>query len=135
MDLMKAVQVSASGMAAQSSRMQVISENIANADSLITETGEAYRRKLITFEAEINRATGMTEVQVKHIKSDYSTPFKKEYNPHHPLADDKGFISKPNVTTLLESVDMRDASRAYEANMSVINAAKEMMVKSIDMIR
>jgi flagellar basal-body rod protein FlgC len=135
MDLMKSVQVSASGMAAQSTRMQMISENIANADSLITETGEPYRRKLITFEAEINRATGLTEVQVKHIKSDYETPFKKEYAPHHPLADDKGFISKPNVTTLLESVDMRSATRAYEANMSAIESAKEMMVKSLDMLR
>lgn len=135
MDLMKSIGVSASGMAAQSQRMQVISENIANADSLITETGEAYRRKLITFEAAIDRATGMTEVKVKHVKPDYETPLKKEYNPSHPLADEQGFISRPNVNTMLESVDMRDASRAYEANMSAIEAAKEMMVRSIDMLR
>lgn len=135
MDLMKSIEVSASGMNAQSRRMQVISENIANADSLITETGEPYRRKLITFEAAINRATGLTEVEVKHVKPDYETPLKREYAPHHPLADERGFIAKPNVNTMLEQVDMRNASRAYEANMSAIESAKEMMVRSIDMLR
>lgn len=135
MDLMKSVQVSASGMAAQSQRMQVVSENIANANSLVTETGEPYRRKLITFEASINRATGLTEVNVKHVKPDYETPLKREYAPYHPLADEKGFIAKPNVDTLIEKVDMRNASRAYEANMSAIESAKEMMVRSIDMLR
>ena len=135
MDLMKSVQVSASGMAAQSQRMQVISENIANADSLVTPEGGPYRRKLITFEESIDRATGMSKVNVKHIKKDYNTPLNREYNPHHPLADNQGFLAKPNVSTLIENVDMRSASRAYEANMSAIESAKEMMVRSIDMLR
>ena len=135
MDLMKSINVSASGMEAQSRRMQVVSENIANAESLVTETGGPYRRKLITFESVINRETGLTEVQVKHVKPDYDTPLKREYQPHHPLADNQGFIAKPNVSTLIEKVDMRDATRAYEANMSAIESAKEMMVRSISLLQ
>ena len=135
MDLMKSIAVSASGMAAQSTRMQVVSENIANADSLITDDGGPYRRKLITFEAAIDKATGMTKVNVKSIEKDNVTPLNREYAPHHPLADNQGFIAKPNVSTLIEKVDMRDASRAYEANMAAIETAKGMMVKSMDLLR
>lgn len=135
MDLMKSIAVSTSGMNAQSTRMQVISENIANAQSIVTENGGPYRRKLITFESSVNRATGLTEVKVKDIKSDYETPLNREYQPHHPLADERGFLAKPNVSTLIEKVDMRDATRAYEANMAAIESAKEMMVKSLDLLR
>ncbi|MFT7144485.1 MAG: flagellar basal-body rod protein FlgC [Alphaproteobacteria bacterium] len=135
MDLMKSIGVSTSGMNAQSARMQVISENIANAESIVTENGGPYRRKLITFESMVNRQTGLTEVQVKNIKSDYETPLNYEYQPHHPLADSKGFLAKPNVSTLIEKVDMRDAARAYEANMAAIESAKAMMVKSLDLLK
>tara|TARA_R110000868_G_scaffold262401_2_gene521016 strand:+ start:3281 stop:3688 length:408 start_codon:yes stop_codon:yes gene_type:complete len=135
MDLMKSIAVSTSGMNAQSSRMQVISENIANAESIVTENGGPYRRKLITFESVVNRETGLTEVGVKSIKSDYDTPLNREYQPHHPLADAQGFIAKPNVSTLIEKVDMRDAARAYEANMAAIESAKAMMVKSLDLLK
>lgn len=135
MDLMKAIDVSASGMSAQSARMQMISENIANAESVVTESGGPYRRKTIQFETVLNRHTGLQEVQVRKISPDYTTPLKQVYNPGHEMADENGYVAHPNVNTLLENVDMRDASRMYEANMKTIEVAKEMMVRSIDLLR
>lgn len=134
MDLMKAVQVSASGMNAQSRRMQVISENIANADSLQTDDGGPYRRQKVFFKTVTN-AMGMQAVEVSKVRKDFTTPLKKDFDPSHPLADDQGYVSYPNVNTFVESTDMRDAARTYEANMSAIESAKEMMVRSLDLIR
>lgn len=135
MDLMQAVSVSASGMAAQSTRMQVISENIANAESVVGENGNPYRRKVMHFESALNKQTGMTEVKVSEIAQDNTTPLRHVYNPNHALADENGFVAMPNVDVFLEQVDMRDATRAYQANMAAIEAAKEMMVRSIDTLR
>lgn len=134
MDLMKAVEVSSSGMAAQSKRMQVISENIANAESLVGPDGGPYRRQKVFFET-LQNAQGMMEVKVSSVKSDYTTPLKKDFDPSHPLADESGYVSYPNVNTFVESTDMRDAARTYEANMSAIESAKEMMARSLDLIR
>jgi len=135
MDLMQAVNISASGMAAQSTRMKVISENVANADSLITPEGGPYRRKIVSFETVLDSNSGLQKVNVSKISQDTTTPLKREYNPAHPLADENGYLARPNVNTMIESVDMRDATRAYEANMAAIESAKEMMVKSLDLIR
>lgn len=132
---MDSVKVSASGMAAQSMRMKVASENIANANSLVSENGGPYRRKVMTFESVLNRNTGLTEVKVRDVKPDMATPLKREYAPHHALADENGFIAKPNVNTFIEKIDAKDASRAYEANMAAIESAKQMMVRSIDMLQ
>jgi flagellar basal-body rod protein FlgC len=134
MDLMKAIQASSSGMAAQSQRMQVISENIANADSLVGPDGGPYRRKKVFFET-LQNAQGLMEVRVSNVRSDYTTPLKQDFDPSHPLADENGYVSYPNVNTFVESTDMRDAARSYEANMSAIESAKEMMVRSLDLIR
>jgi len=135
MDLMKSVSVSASGMAAQSTRMQMIAENIANANSIETPEGGPYRRKVILFKAALDQSSGLHEVKVQRISKDYSKPLKQVYDPTHELADANGFVAHPNVSTFLENIDMREASRAYEANMSAIESAKEMMVRSLDLLR
>jgi flagellar basal-body rod protein FlgC len=135
MDLMSAINVSASGMSVQSSRMKVIAENVANADSLVTPEGGPYRRKVISFETVLDRNTGLQKVKVADISKDMNTPLKMQYNPSHSLADENGYVAKPNVNHMIESIDMRDAKRAYEANMAAIESAKDMMVKSIDLLR
>lgn len=135
MDLMDSIAVSASGMAAQSTRMKVASENIANVDSLVTPEGGPYRRQIITFETVLNRNTGLNEVKVRSVKDDMQTPLNYEYSPNHELADANGYVAKPNVSTMIEKMDVKDASRAYEANMAAIESAKEMMVRSIDLLQ
>lgn len=135
MDLMDAIHVSSGGMAAQSLRMKVASENIANEDSMVTESGGPYRRQLVTFETVLNRNTGLNEVRVKKVSPDMETPLEVEYAPYHELADEKGYIHKPNVSAHVERMDIRDAARAYEANMAAIDSAKQMMLKSIEILQ
>lgn len=135
MDLMKSVGVSASGMAAQSMRMQMIAENIANADSVTSPEGGPYRRKQIFFQTELDKATGLQKVKVSGVERDYQTPLKTEYNPASPYAGADGFVEMPNVNTSEENVNMRAASRAYEANMAAIESAKQMMARSLDLLR
>lgn len=135
MDLMQSINVSVGGMYAQSQRMKVAAENIANADSVISESGGAYRRQQLYFQSEVNKATGMTEVKVAKVAPDMKTPMNIVYEPGHDLADENGFVEYPNVTTQTESMDMRQASRMYEANMTAIESAREMMLRSIDMLR
>ena len=135
MDLLQSMNVSAGGMAAQSARMKMISENIANADSVISDTGEAYRRKQIQFKAELDKATGLTNVKVDKITEDTETPLKQVYQPSHPAADARGFVMYPNVDTMVETVDMRESARMYEANMQAIESAKTMMARSLDLLK
>lgn len=129
------MQIAASGLKAQSDRMRVVSENLANARS----TGEAsgddpYRRKTITFESEFNRATQANLVSVKGIGAD-KAPFTVEYDPGHPAADVDGYVKMPNVNTLMELADMRETTRSYEANLKVMTQAREMVMRHIDLLR
>jgi flagellar basal-body rod protein FlgC len=135
MDLMKAMAVSAGGMKAQSARIKMVTENIANADSIISEGGGPYRRKQMFFRAEVDRATGMTHVKVDKVARDYKTELKQIYEPAHPLADARGFVAYPNVDTLTENMDLRDAARMYEANMRAIDAVKEVASRTLDLLR
>ena len=135
MDLMNSINTSASGMKAQSLRMKVISENIANADSVLGKNGEAYRRKTVHFKAVVDKNSGMTTVSTGKVQDDMKTPFKQVLDPSSPYADENGIVNYPNVTTTFESIDMRDATRLYEANMAAIESAKQMMVKSLNMLR
>ena len=135
MDLMQSMHVSGSGMSAQSQRIKVISENIANADSLQSEEGGPYRRQVMTFKTELDRQTGLRKVVVDDVYKDQKTPMGHEFNPNHPLADENGFITTPNVNTLIESSDMRDAQRSYEANLNAIDTARQMMSRSLDILR
>jgi len=134
-DLFKTMRISGSGMKAQGTRLRVISENIANANSLPTKPGERpYQRKVVLFKNELDRKMETDLVKVEKVRPDRSE-FKKRYDPSHPAADETGYVLAPNINTLMETMDMREAQRSYEANMNVIRASKEMLNKSIDLLR
>ena len=129
------LQISGSGLKAQSERLRVVSENLANARSTGETSGDdPYRRKTITFESEFNRATQANLVSVKGIGAD-KAPFTVEYDPGHPAADVDGYVKMPNVNTLLELADMRETNRSYEANLKVMTQACEMVMRHIDLLR
>ncbi len=135
MDLKKSIDVSASGLRAQSLRMRVIAENLANANSLATTPGGApYRRKIATFEAEVNRSTGAQGVKVRTIDTD-KTAFPRIYQPGNPAADAAGYVQQPNVNTLIEAADMKAAQRSYESNLNAIEAAKSLTMRTIDLLK
>lgn len=134
-DLFTTFRISASGMKVQGTRLRVISENIANADSLPTEPGkQPYRRKEVTFKNEFDRAAGTDLVEIKRIQPDRSE-FGRRFDPGHPAADANGYVLTPNVNALIEVMDMREAERSYEANLNVIRSTKTMMQRTIDILR
>lgn len=133
--LMSSIAIASSGLKAQSMRMRVVAENVANANSTAsTPGGDPYRRKTITFEAELDRSLGASLVEVKSIGVDRSS-FKQVYDPSHPAADEDGYVKMPNVSTLIEMADMREATRAYEANLNMIEQARSMLMRTTDLIR
>lgn len=135
MDLLDTMHVSASGMKVQSDRLRVVSENIANAESVGTRPGEQpYRRKTITFDNHLDREMGATLVETKKIGVDKSD-FNRKYDPGHPAADAQGYVFYPNVNPLVEMMDMREARRGYEANLNVIESSKSMLSQAINLIR
>ncbi len=134
-DLFSSLKLSAAGMKAQGTRLRVISENLANADSLPTEPGKnPYRRKHITFKNVMNRDIGMPVIKVDKIQPDKGE-FQRKFEPNHPAADAQGYVLAPNVNSLVEMMDMREASRSYEANLSAIRTARTMMQGTIDILR
>ncbi len=131
----KTMKISASGIRAQSTRMRVIAENLANASSMPSGPGEdPYRRKLISFKNVLDREIGVRKVEVARISTD-QTEFRKRFDPGHPGADGNGYVKIPNVNSLIEMMDLREAQRSYSANVNVIEAAKRMMMRTIDLIR
>ena len=135
MDLVKAMKISAAGMQAQGTRLRVISENVANADSLGKNPQDPpYRRKLVTFKNALDRDLQANKVRVDKIVSDKGD-FEKKFDPSHPAADPDGYVLQPNVKTLVEMMDMREAQRSYDANLNVIEASKRMLLRTIDMLR
>lgn len=135
MDLKTSVQVSASGLRAQALRMRVIAENLANADSVATTPGGApYRRRVVTFKSEVERATGAEGVKVSGVAADRSD-FQRVYQPGNPAADAKGYVLKPNVNGLIEAADMKEAQRSYEANLNAIEAARSLTMRTIDLLK
>jgi len=134
MDLLDAMAQAAKGMKAQGVRMRVISENLANAKTTGTEEGEApYQRKIVTFKNILDKTSGRRQVEVDKILPDRSN-FTMKYDPNHPAADKKGYVKMPNVNTLLEMMDMREAQRSYEANLGVIDIAKGMLMRTLDLL-
>jgi flagellar basal-body rod protein FlgC len=135
MDLKTSLGISASGLRAQSLRMRVIAENLANQDSVAdTPGGNPYRRRVASFSAEMDRQTGGVGVKVKSIENDKSD-FLKVYQPGHPAADKDGYVLKPNVNGLIETADMKAAQRSYEANLNAIEAAKSLTMRTIDLLK
>ncbi|HEX7852850.1 MAG TPA: flagellar basal body rod protein FlgC [Sphingobium sp.] len=135
MDLDSSISVSASGLRAQALRMRVIAENLANSDSLAKEAGgDPYRRRVATFATEVDRATGATEVKVKSITPD-KTEFQRVYQPGNPVADASGYVMRPNVNGLIEAADMKAAQRSYEANINAIESARNLTMRTIDLLK
>ncbi len=135
MDLIKSIKLSTAGMRVQGTRLRVISENIANADSLPESQGDLpYRRKQVSFKNVLDRSLDAKRVAVDKIQLD-RTDFDKKFDPQHPAADKDGYVLVPNVKPLVEMMDMREAQRSYEANLSVIQVSKGMLTRTIDMLR
>ena len=134
MDFSKSMAVAASGMRAQSERMKIIAENIANANSTATTPGgDPYRRKIATVKSEFDRELGANLVQSGKPLPDQKD-FRTRYDPGNPNADAKGYVKLPNVDTLVEIMDMREAQRSYEADLTAMDATKAMLARTVDLL-
>ncbi|PKB21765.1 flagellar basal body rod protein FlgC [Janthinobacterium sp. 64] len=129
MSLFNIFNVSGSAMSAQAQRLNTVASNLANADSATSANGEAYRAKQVVFEA-VPMANGATAVKVQKVIEDPS-PMKLVYDPKNPLADEKGYVTMPNVNTVDEMVNMLSASRSYQTNVETMNAAKSLLLKTL----
>ena len=135
-DIFSTLTISASGMKAQSARIKVIAENIANAETAgTTPDAKPYTRKTITFRNELDRKLGVDQVQVNKIGQDTDKPYPVKYMPDHPGADAQGYVKMPNVDPLVEAMDMREAQRSYEANLGMIDQARSMYSQTVDILR
>lgn len=134
MELDNAIRIAASGLTAQSTRLRIISENLANAESTGTTPGaEPYRRKIVTFHSVLDKAAGVRTVKTGPVQT-AGGDFERHYDPTHPAADAQGYVMMPNVNPLIEMMDMREAQRSYEANLNVIDAAKNMISHAMDLL-
>lgn len=133
-DINAAISAAASGMRAQQTRMRIAAENIANANSSGTNPNEDPFRRRIPLLETTTLATGARGVRVEGAVNDMSN-FREEYNPAHPAADARGYVQLPNVDTLIEMMDMREATRAYEANLNMIEAARTMTSRTLELLR
>jgi flagellar basal-body rod protein FlgC len=128
-----AQEIAASGLRAQQARMRIIAENLANANSTSkTPGGDPYRRQAPVFEP--TKVAGGKGVKMSRVEPD-RTDFRTDYEPGHPSADAKGYVKLPNVDTLVEALDMREAQRAYEANLNVIETARAMEMRTLDLLK
>jgi flagellar basal-body rod protein FlgC len=135
MELDKSFTVAFAGMSAQSQRLKVIAENIANADSTAkTPDADPYKRKIISFADELDKKLGVDMVKVSGVNQ-VQGGFGRVYEPGNPAADQSGYVKTPNVNTITEMMDMREAQRSYDANLNVIDAAKAMLSRTIDLLR
>lgn len=133
-DINAVIAAAASGMRAQTTRMRLAAENVANANSTGQSPGEEPFRRRIPLLESTTLAGGVEGVRVMGATYDM-TAFREEYNPSHPAADQNGYVRLPNVDTLVEMMDMRDASRAYEANLNMIEAARGMTSRALELLR
>ncbi len=135
MDLSKSMLISASGMKVQNVRMRIIAENLANQDSVATAPGEdPYRRKSLTFQNILDRETGLNKVEVKNVVYDQAE-FGMRYDPGHPAADEIGYIKTTNVNGLVELMDMKQAQRSYESNLNAMDVSKNIIMRTVDLLR
>ena len=135
MDFTTSLYIAAAGLRAQSGRMRIIAENLANADSVsATGNGEPYRRRISTITSDFDRELNATVVKLGEPVADQAD-FRLQYDPGNPSADKQGYVRLPNVNALVEMMDMRDAQRSYEANMQVMEGARAMLTRTIDLLR
>ena len=137
MDLDRALRLSAAGMQAQSTRLRVVAENLANHDSTGETPGaEPYRRKTVTFARRLDRAMG-EEGETVRVSRIGTAPgeFPQRYDPAHPAADERGYVKTPNVNSLVEMMDMREAQRSYSANLAVLETTRGMLTRTIEALR
>ncbi len=135
MDLAQALTISSRGMQAQTERLRVIAENLANQDSTGSYPGATpYRRRTTVFANVLDKSIGTETVKVRAIVPD-SSPFPQKYDPGNPAADSKGYVSAPNVNSFVEMMDMREAERSYSANLNVMEASRSMLNRTIDLLK
>ena len=135
MDFFSALQIAAYGMRAQSGRMRIIAENLANADSVSNSaTGEPYRRQIPAMTSQFDRELSANVVELIEPIPD-RTEFRMQFDPGNPRANAQGYVQMPNVNALVEMMDMRDAQRSYEANIQALEGARSMLVRTIDLLR
>ena len=135
MDFMKSLTIAASGLRAQMGRMRIITENIANANSVAeTPGGDPYRRRIVTFTSELDRSIGADVVKLGQVQTDNSD-FQVKHEPGNPAANAQGDVKYPNVNSLVELTDLRDAQRSYEANLNVVTATRKMLQLTIDILK
>jgi len=131
----KAMNIAASGMLAQNLRLRVISENIANAESVGTTPGaDPYRRQTVSFKNRLDRELGANLIELDKIREDQSA-FTIRNDPNHPAADAEGRVKLPNVRSLIELMDLRQAQRSYQANLRVIDVSRTMVSRTIELLR
>jgi flagellar basal-body rod protein FlgC len=134
-DFLASLKIAATGLHAQNARMRVIAENIANADSAgKSPTEEPYRRRIPTFKAVMDDEVGGRVVEIGRLAYDMSE-FNLRFQPGHPAADEQGYVRYPNVNSLVESMDMREAQRTYEANLNVVTVTRQMLGQTINILR
>jgi flagellar basal-body rod protein FlgC len=135
MDLTKALTVSAAGMDAQTTRLRVIAENLANQDTTGDTPGaNPYRRKTVTFEQKMDASLGVETMRVKQVGTDKSA-FAKRFDPSHPAADAQGYVATSNVNSFVEVMDMREAQQTFSANLNVMTVTRAMLTRAIDMLK
>ena len=134
-DFLSSLKIAATGLHAQSARMRVLAENIANADSAgKTPEEDPYRRRIPSFQAVFDREAGGTVVKLGAVQLDASD-FETRYEPGHPAADANGYVRYPNVDSLIETMDMREAQRTYEANLNVVTVTRQMLGATLDILK
>ena len=134
-DLTTSLTISAGGMTAQTTRLRVIAQNIANADTTGSSPGaDPYQRRTITFATKLDQALGADTVSVKSIDRDQAE-FPKRYDPANPATDAQGYVKTPNVNSFVELMDMREAERSYNANLSVMQASRSMLNRTLDLLK
>jgi flagellar basal-body rod protein FlgC len=135
-EIFDAMKISAAGMRAQGTRLRVISENVANADTTGTTPGaDPYARQVITFKNVLDKEINAKMVEVDKIRSDRTKPFEQRYMPDHPAANTDGYVKVPNVNSLIEIMDVREAQRSYEANLGMIDQSRSMASRTIELLR
>jgi flagellar basal-body rod protein FlgC len=135
MDFLKSISIATSGLRAQAGRMRVIAENVANAESTPQAPGtDPYRRRIPSFRSEVDRALDARVIAMGPVRTDQSD-FRMKYEPGHPAADANGNVRYPNVNSMIEMTDMREAQRSYEANVNVIGATRRMIQRTLEILK